>query len=355
AALPPPSVPAPLSSPTSVNLQVGTRLGLRVQTPQTPDRLGSLQSDGVAAIVLWGKVHPLLAWQAGMVGAYLTDQTTHAELLDLVAKVEIAEAFNLWLGRMPMPSDRTSLATIWALPTWTVPGSYVGPLGANPNFWPGPRYGSLGRGDGVSLWGQWRGGLVKYYLGAFDLDQTTASPLYTGRLSLSLFNPEPGYRTSSGYYGAKNVLSLGVGAQHQASTTSSAATPTAASDDFNEVNVDLLCEKNGGSAGVVDVESAFHETWDNGRASQQILALASYLVPIEIGIGLFQPLLRYQHITDGRGPELGKSTVLDAQLGYIIAGYGARLLASYQYLEAPGSHQNAVLIGLQLLSRPGPP
>lgn len=356
---PPPVTPAPppaAPNPELVSAQVGTRLALRVQNPDVPSRLGGIAADGEADVVLRGRIHPFLRWQAGFLGSYGPGEPqSRADLLDLVAKVEMVDAFNVWIGRMPMPSDRASLSTVWALSTWTLPGVYLGPTGPLPRFWPGPRYGTNDRGDGVTVWGQLRAGKLKYYAGAYDLDQPNTSPLYSARVSLSLLSPEPGYRVSSGYYGGKNVLALGVGAQHKAGGPRVPATMTTATDatgDFNEVNADLLFEMNAGAAGVVDVESAFHQMWDYGdRASYQFFALASYLVPIDIGIGRFQPLLRYQGIGDGRGENATNSTIMDAQLGYIVDGYGARLLASYQYIKISGVAQNAVLIGLQLLSR----
>jgi hypothetical protein len=361
-AVPPAAAPTPLP-PTAaapadpLNAQVGTRVTFRVQNPNanSRDKLNDVGSDGEADVVLWGQVHPFLKWQAGFLGSYgIGSPNSHADVLDLVAKVEIAEAFNVWIGRMPMPSDRSSLSTVWALPTWTFPGIYsayppAAATGARP--WPGPRYGTYGRGDGVTFWGQVGGGRIKYYAGVFNLDQPATSPLYTTRVNLSLINPEPGYRSSSGYYGGKNLLAIGVGAQHQAGGSLSALNSTLLPSNFNELNTDLLFEMNGGTAGVVDVEGGFAKMWgDSELASYQVLALASYLVPIDVGVGRFQPLLRYQHAGAGKAADASAFTSLDAQLGYIVDGYHARLLAIYQYAKLQGHTENAILFGLQLLS-----
>jgi len=342
----------------SFHAQVGTRLTFRVQNPNegSRDKLDDSASDGEADVVLWGQAHPFLKWQVGFVGSY-GDQAprNRADVLDLVAKIELADSFNLWIGRMPMPSDRSSLSTIWALPTWTTPGAYSiyplrVPAGTRP--WAGPRYGSNGRGDGVTLWGQLYGGALKYYVGVFDLERPAMSPLYTARINLSLINPEPGYGSSSGYYGNKNLLAIGLGAQHQTSGSVSAADPLAPTDDFNEVGADLLFEMNGGGAGVVDLEGAFAKVWgDNELAGYQTYGLASYLVPIDVGIGHFQPLLRIQHAGSSQAYGDTTFTGIDAQLGYIIDGYHARLLAVYQYAKLAGTSENALLFGLQLLSQ----
>jgi hypothetical protein len=296
-----------------------------------------------------------LRWQAGFAGSYGDiEPRNRADVLDLVAKIELADAFNLWVGRMPVPSDRASLSTVWALPTWTAPGVYSNyPLKTTPGLLPsiGPRSGSNGRGDGMVLWGQLYGGGIKYYAGVFDLEHPGSSPLYTARISFNLLGPEPGYRTSSGYYGNKNVLAIGLGGQHQTEGSHPRDQPSPAVNDFNELGGDLLFEMNGGGAGVVDVECAFAKMWGNNElASYQAYALASYLVPIDVGIGRFQPLVRVQHAGAGNAYDATNFTGIDAQLGYIIDGYHARLLAVYQYAKFGGASENAILFGLQLLS-----
>jgi hypothetical protein len=360
-ATPPLPAPAPAAALAAaageeITAQVGTRVAVRVQNPNARDKLNDVGSNAEADVVLFGQVHPFLKWQAGFIGSYgdPAAPTAHsAAILDLVAKVEFADAFNLWLGRMPIPSDRASLSTVWAIAPWALPGSYddyapVAPAVARPPA--GPRQGDNDRGDGVTLWGQFGGGRFKYYLGAFGLDTPTTSPLYSARINLSLLNPEPGFRSASTYYGAKDVLAFGAGVQHQTGG-SLPAVATAATSDFNELNADLLFEKNGGTAGVLDLEGEIAKLWgDNETASYQFFALASYLVPIDIGFGRFQPLLRIQHAGKGSATDADDSTRVDAQLGYLIDGHHARLVSVYQYTKAHSQTENAVIFGLQLLS-----
>jgi len=359
-----PPAPSPAAAPASpqpardiINAQVGTRLALRVQNPAFGRRneTNDAGSDGEAEVVLWGNVHPFLKWQLGMIGRYGDpNAAASADLLDLVAKIELAGPLNLWIGRMPMPSDRTSLSTDWSIATWTMPGSYsfYAPISTNgPRFSPGPRYGKNDRGDGATLWGQLGGGRFKYYVGAFGLDEPSTSPLYTARLSLSLLGPEPGFRTSSTYYGTKDVLALGVGAQHRTAGSPRPIGDASVSTDFNALTGDLLFEKNGGMAGVLNLEGGFTKLWGDGElASYQAFGLVSYLLPIEIGIGRLQPLLRLQYARKGKASDAADFTGADAQLGYIIDGLHARLLGSYQYSKLQGHTENAILLGLQLLS-----
>jgi hypothetical protein len=348
--------PAPPAAPSElVAAQVGVRSLVVLQDPDGRNKLGDVGAIGEADVVLWGQVHPFLKWQAGFLGALGESATTSAALLDLVAKVELADAFNLWIGRMPIPADRTGLSTVWAIAPWTLPGhyeSFAAIASASSQPVAGPRQGDLGRGDGVSLWGQVRGGRFKYYLGAYGLDQPERSPLYSARLALDLLDPEPGFRTSSAYYGAKEVLAIGVGAQHRTQGSrppdSSAALPA----NFHEVNADILFEIGNGSAGVLDLEGAYAKLWGaNEVVSYQFFGLASYVVPLEVGFGRFQPLVRVQHAGPGAGEESGDFTSIDTQLGYVVDGHHARLSAGWEYTRASGQAENAMLLGIQLMSR----
>jgi len=356
---PSPSAPIPLAAPLpaappgeAIAAQVGTRAALRAQNPNARNQIDDAGLEGEADVVFWGQVHPLLKWQAGFMGAFVPQgATASAALLDLVAKLEFAEALNLWVGRMPIPSDRASLSTVWAIAPWTLPGKYsvYAPFAARPA--PGPRQGDNDRGDGATLWGQVGGGTFKYYLGVFGLDQPQTSPLYSARLALSLLNPEPGFRAISTYFGAKDVLALGLGVQHRAGDSRAPAGYTTPASDFNELNADLLLEKGSPTAGILSLESSFAKLWgDNELASYQFFALVSYLMPVEIGIGRVQPLVRLQHAGRGNASDASAFTSIDAQLGYIIDGFHARLLGVYQYSKVQGQIENAILLGVQMLS-----
>jgi hypothetical protein len=121
--------------------------------------------------------------------------------------------------------------------------------------------------------------------------------------------------------------------------------------NFNAFNADLLFEQGSVTAGVLDLEGSFAKLWgDHELASYQFFALASYLMPIEIGIGKLQPLVRVQHAGKGKAMDAGDFTSLDAQLGYIIDGFHARLLGVYQYAKVQGNTENAILFGVQLMS-----
>ncbi|HJX63988.1 MAG TPA: hypothetical protein VJ860_08550, partial [Polyangia bacterium] len=194
---PPPPAAAP-ASPSPLKLleaDVGTRLGLRIQNPNPgkSDKLNDLGADGQVQVLLSGQATRRILWQADFVGTFGTvdanhnyDTTGSAAVLDLIGRFELHDAFNLWVGRMLVPADRSGLSTEWAIAPWLSPGQFM--AGEKPA---GVLQGPHGRSDGATLWGQFGGGTFKYYAGAFNLADPNQSPLFSGRLSLSLLNPEP--------------------------------------------------------------------------------------------------------------------------------------------------------------------
>ena len=122
-ATPPPTAP-PEDEPVeeSVTAQVGVRSLVYLQDPYGRDELGDSGATGETEVVLSGQIHRFLKWQAGFIGVLADTASPSAHLLDLVAKLELAEALNLWLGRVPIPADRTSLSTVWTIAPWTLPG-----------------------------------------------------------------------------------------------------------------------------------------------------------------------------------------------------------------------------------------
>ena len=270
------------------------------------------------------------------------DQGT-VSVLDAIGRFDITDPFHIWVGRMLVPSDRANFSGTWFEAPWFYPGTY------SAAGFIGPHEGPFGRNDGATVWGQFGGGLFKYYAGAFDLYDGTSSPLWSGRLNLSLLNPEPGYYHSSTYYG-QDILAIGVGAQLK-NKGASTATST---DDYAEFNADVLFEK-ALDGGAFDLEGAVYAY--SGAAEPfkySYLALISYLTPTAVGPGKLQPLVRLQQARLRLIDET--ETSIEAQLGYVIAAYSARLALGYQYTKAlvdpmtgARSASNYIYLGAQFL------
>jgi hypothetical protein len=331
-----------------LEVAVWGRLGNNIATPEGGE--ADAFADAEVDLLLGGRIHKYVGWQADFVATYgpgVDGAKSTASILDLIGKFELHDTFNVWFGRMLVPSDRSNFSGAWFMAPWSYPGFFVpggGPIG--------PRQGAFGRNDGATVWGQFGGGLLKYYASVFDLTTPETSPLYSSRINLALINPEPGYYHSSTYYGGKDILALGLSAQYKKNGSVGPVDPVTmmgpAPDDYTGFSADLLFEKNLGGAGTVDLESTFYSyNGDNERFDWSYYALASYLLPGEIGIGKLQPLIRFQQAkpsADGAD----KANILTAQLGYAIKEYAARLALGYERLDTGASTTDTFFLGIQL-------
>ncbi|NKE69651.1 hypothetical protein MNODULE_02680 [Nitrospiraceae bacterium HYJII51-Mn-bac16s-1-B09] len=269
-----------------------------------------------------GQLHELITFEFNTEREQTSATTESIRVLDAVVKFGFNDYFNIWFGRFLPPSDRSNLDGPYYLNAWDFPFVQMYPA----IF--------AGRDDGAAIWGMIGGGKFKYQVGAFD--GTTGGPnekdnlLYAGRLTLNLWDPEAGYYNSSTYYGSMNVLAIGLAAMTQKDAVGTAG----ASGDFTGWNVDLLVERNLGSAGVATLEGAYYDYDNEGLATEGdgYFALISYLLPGKVGgetlQGQLQPMVRYQRF-ENEGPATGDHSRLDVALSYIIDGHNARITLTY--------------------------
>jgi hypothetical protein len=350
------AAPAPAAEdPTKLPIKTSLwgRIGNVVQGTSDAEKLNDMSQNAEVNVLFNGRIHKNVGWTANFVGTFgprpekdalgartgkvVGDPTGSAGILDLIGQLDLTESFNIWVGRMLVPSDRSNFSGAWFMAPWNYPGQYAAfaaPVG--------PRQGPSGRNDGATLWGAFAGGMFKYYVGAFDLFDPSQSPLITGRVNVALLGAEPGYYASSTFYG-KDMLSVGLSAQYKRDGSVAATT----TDDFTGFSADVLYEKNLGDAGVLDAEGAFHLFNGKGEAVENhFFALASYLLPTEIGIGRLQPLVRFQGASPKGGGDMYQ--LIDAQVGYVISQYAARLALGYTRSDVAGGKGNAVFLGFQL-------
>jgi hypothetical protein len=309
--------------------------------------------DAEVDLLLGGRVHQYVGWQADFVATYGPgnygpgqDNVGRAQILDLIVKFELSDPFNVWFGRMLVPSDRSNISGPWFMSPWNYPGGYI------PGGVPvGPRAGAFGRSDGVTVWGQNEGGVLKYFAGVYDLGVPQDSPLFSGRINLSLLNPEPGYYHSSNYYGGKDLVAVGVNAQYK--KNGSLAPPPIPPDvvvrppaDYTGFSADLLIERTLRGGGTVDFESAIYFfAGANDPVDYHYYVLASYLMREPTGFGRLQPLVRFQQAKPSVG---GSWNIFDAQLGYSVQEYAARASLGYQRLDAAGYKNDLLVLGIQI-------
>jgi hypothetical protein len=268
-----------------------------------------------------------------------TDGTVR--VLDGIAQFAFSDTMNLWAGRFLPPSDRSNLSGPYYLATWDFP--FV------------QNYPAIfaGRDDGMALWGQTGGGKFKYQIGAFQGRDGTGtsnqsdSLLYAGRLTFNFWAPEPGYYNDSTYYGAKDILAVGLVAQSQSDGAGTSSAP----GDFTGLSVDALMEKKLG-ANVLSVEGAYYD-YDLSNVTDASLiqgngyfAQVSFLIGAKVGPGMFQPHVRYQSF-DATG-SANEHTRYDLGVNYVIDGHNARITAIYANDDTGTASTNIFRLGVQL-------
>ena len=297
-----------------------------------------------------------------------TDDGASVRILDLIAKFQLTDHISLWTGRFLPPSDRSNLDGPFYLNTWNFPWVQFG----YPNIF-------QGRDDGAALFGQYNEGAFKWQLGAFDGDHDgspndvgnagTDNLMVTGRLTLNLLDPEPGYYNQSTYYGEKEILAVGAAFQHR----HNALQGTGGLEDYTGWSIDALFERPLDNGGVMTVEGAYYDFDDNGgvgvngvvglggpgsfrtRTGEGHFILASYLMPQVHSImgleGKFHFLTRYMEYN---GSDAGGNAIADDQtdfqLSYIMHGHNARISAVWSVYDEDDGDTNVdtFTLGTQL-------
>lgn len=283
-------------------------------------------------------------------------------LLDAIGKFEFNEMFNLWVGRMLLPSERGELNGPFYHATYDGFRTPFFPADQSANFNNGA--GLYGRDNAATFWGKFHP-FGTHVLYAVSVSQglragglnTGNSLMYTGRLQWNLLNDEknPGYYTSGTYYGtAGDILAIAGSVQHQKDGAGGVAffagAPTGLkTSDFTALSVDVLFEKVlPNNMGVFTFNGEFKRFFANyGQPTANVGASAAgfgtcfcifnghswtvyalYLIPQEIGIGRFQPYVRYTSVDPLYGNNRNE---WEPGINYVISGHNARVSAFYRY------------------------
>ncbi|MBH0198202.1 MAG: hypothetical protein HP497_02130, partial [Nitrospira sp.] len=275
-------------------------------------------------------------------------------LLDAIGKFEFNEMFNLWVGRMLLPSERGELNGPFYHATYDGFRTPFFPSDQSGNFNAGS--GLYGRDNAATFWGKFHpfGTHLLYAVAVSQGLRTGAaginggnSLMYTGRLQWNLLNDEknPGYYTAGTYYGtAGDILAIAGSVQHQ---KDGAGTGVAGgtNSDFTGLSVDVLFEKVlPNNMGVFTFNGEFKRFFANYGAptatgsvgagcfcifnGHSWTVYALYLIPQEIGIGRFQPYIRYTSIDPRYGDNRNE---WEPGINYVISGHNARVSAFYRY------------------------
>jgi hypothetical protein len=348
------------------------RFGLILQDPDQPKKMSEIHLNqggysNAFELRLGGDVTDYFSWTAdfnavldGDGAGTSTGGGTFADfsIEDLIAQFKAAKEFQIWAGRLLVPSDRSNFSGPFFTSPWNYPGFYK--AGAAPI---GPMEGPNGRNQGVTVWGNVADDKFKYYAGVYGIDQggptfegngTGANPFYSARLSYTFQGSEPGYFGSSTYYGDKSVVTLGVGAQYMKDGSVDPTSTAMVKPQKDTVigMADLLAEE-ATDAGTFTFEGQFY-AFNSGyqfsgptqpySPKEAFYALFSYLTPQNIGVGKLQPLIRWQQTADPAW------TVVDVALAYVMKAYDCRLVLNYEHtdLGSDGGVANALEFGVQL-------
>jgi hypothetical protein len=284
-------------------------------------------------------------------------------LLDAIGKFEFNEMFNIWVGRMLLPSERGELNGPFYHATYDGFRTPFFPADQSGNFNAGA--GLYGRDNAATFWGKFHpfGTHVLYAVSVSQGLRSGAinggnSLMYTGRLQWNLLNDEknPGYYTAGTYYGTGgDILAIAGSVQHQKDGAGTVNTAGQNGSDFTGLSVDVLFEKVlPNNMGVFTFNGEFKRFFANYGAPTAVAApgntcfcvfnghswtvYALYLIPQEIGIGRFQPYVRFTSID----PRYGNDRVeWEPGINYVISGHNARISAFYRYGDlmtyGPGS------------------
>jgi hypothetical protein len=294
---------------------------------------------------------------SGLAGSSNFSGNSSIGLLDAIGKFEFNEMFNLWVGRMLLPSERGELNGPFYHATYDGFRTPFFPADQSGNFNAGA--GLYGRDNAATFWGKFHP-FGTHLLYAVAVSQGLRSGpinggnslMYTGRLTWNLLNDEknPGYYTSGTYYGTGgDILAIAGSVQHQKDGAGATGAGNTVSD-FTGLSVDVLFEKVlPNNMGVFTFNGEFKRFFANYGTPTALggIALpgtnnncfcvfnghswtvyALYLIPQEIGIGRFQPYIRFTSIDPRYG---NMRQEWEPGINYVISGHNARVSAFYRY------------------------
>lgn len=367
-----------------ISLGVGVRSSFTATqdaAPSTSDWSNDFNLDN-ARIYINGQVHEYIKFELNTECAFCGNSALQDFIiLDGIIKLELASYFNFWGGRMLVPAERQEMNGPFYSTTYQAYKTPFFPADFSTHYGVGGA-GIYERDNGFNVWGaigpESKPGAFQYVGGAFTgLQSATGSGpnqddhmLIGARFAYNFLNVEqnPGYYTSGSYFGtAGDILTLGLALQFQ----EDGAGTFAHASNFFGLATDLLWEMPMESIGTFTFNGeykffdapysslAFTDGDPNGFLmfdGNAFSVIGLFLFPQEVGIGKFQPYLRYS----GTYPDdSADRDEFEVGLNYVIDGFNARASLFYQYGDlatlglnyaptASGRDVSSVGIGIQL-------
>jgi hypothetical protein len=286
------------------------------------------------------------------------------QVIDANVQFQLTPEVAIWAGRFLSPSDRANLAG----PYYSMGGGYWSGIASRYGF----NGGVIGRDEGVAVVTSFLEDHLAVSFGAFEGDNifrlsgvgaqsetagTKDKLMYAGRVQYNFWDAEPGYYGTGSYFGAKDILSIGVAGRVKKDGVVSGL---GAVGDYSSYSVDFLLEKKDVGPGTFSTEAAYYYyDTDNailGEQGKAYSAAVAYLFQDEIGWGKFKPFVRYQKF-DADGVTTGTSNIrtgadtkrVEIGTSYVIAPYNAMITASYGKTDtSTTSDTNDFKVALQM-------
>ena len=281
--------------------------------------------------------------------AVLLAGVSSINIVDAFVTLKLADAFQIRMGQHIPATDRNHLVGPLCTSGWLFPKTF--------QTFP-TDFG--GRDRGLTFWGVLINQRIKYYLSVMDLqnNRKIENVRFGGRLVLNLLDPVASYVPLGTYFGAKDVLSVGVTGQYQKGVE----TVDNLDNDYIGFSADLFFEKKLEGMGAITFEGLYFNSEETGldyvvnqgtlsenigftpgAGSSYMFGLA-WLFASKIGPGQLQPAARIQY-QDLRNSE--SVTSYDFALGYIIDGNKHKYFVNYHRDEG-AVESNIVQIGVQI-------
>ncbi len=331
-----------------------------------------------ARIYINGQIHQYIKFELNTECVFCGNSALEEfVLLDAIAKFEINPMFNIWAGRLLAPAERQELNGPFYSTTYD---AYKTPFVSSDfsvDFGTGGA-GVYARDHGVNVWGAaGPGGALQYVFGVFNGLESGAgfgpnqddNLMYAGRVAYNFLSVEknPGYYTSGTYYGtAGDIFTVAMAFQYQEDGAGSFLN----AGDYRALIADVIYEKVLANKGVF----TFNGEYKNFDSDYNVAAFADpdcfcqfdgdafsvvglYMFPQMVGIGKFQPYIRYSEINPDNSADRDE---IEGGVNYIIDGHNARVSLFYQHGDiaskgltnfaptAAGGNIDAVKLAFQL-------
>jgi hypothetical protein len=275
------------------------------------------------------------------------------EIIDANVQFQLTPEVAIWAGRFLSPSDRANMAG----PYYSMGGGYWASIASRYGY----NGGIIGRDEGVAIVGSAMDSKIGYSFGVFNgdntfrfsgagatrLDQGENSAaaktlgaddnlMYAGRLQVDFWDAEPGYYGTGNYFGAKDILAIGIAGRQK----SDGAISLTKKGDYSSYSVDFLLEKKDVGPGTFSAEAAYYDyDTDDVFLSEQGKAYSAgvaYLFNSKVGWGAFMPFTRYQKF-DSDAATADTTKRWEIGTNYVIEPYNAMITAAYGDTKVTGS------------------